>query len=639
MTFGFRPRLSARLPIVAAPCLAAAFLAGSCASPRTPFFPAPQIHEARPFGGIPVTNWDYDFDGDLRPEFRKQDLDGDGVVDRYLKDRDGDGTFDLSIPKTPETGRTLRHLIICVDSVPFSVMEELWRQGRFRDFHPPGRVISTFPSDTNPAFADLFGMEKTPGIENRYFDRARNRIVGGAWDHMVRRTDATFHAAFDYEQHPRYGALIYLAPYAVADHDLARCRAVFRRLYREKPADRPIILYIGSTDALAHREGREGLLRHLFRLERMLDEIIFETAGELRISLFSDHGNNLVPSDPMIDLQRHLSRHGFRVAGSLRSPRDVVVPRFGLVGIACLYTRKEDRAAVAEALTSLEGVDFSAYEKDGACVVEGARGKAVISRIGERYRYEMLSGDPLRLGGISAEMKRRGKLDAQGYADDAAWFEATGLHVYPDVLRRLSAAVANHVVNRPDVFVSIEDGYCYGSGFFVNMIELRGTHGSAGAAQTNGMAMCTDCPVPDVIRAAGVMAALGAERPGGAPAPNSGAAPAPPPDAEPRLEPETPAPSATPVATATPSPTATPTVEPSSTPTAVPTPTCTPVPQPSSTPPAPSPTADFSSATRTPAPTRTRRPRVRALRRTPLPRRTMPARVPPPQGDNRSEPE
>lgn len=636
MISGSRQRLSARLPVVAASCLGAVCLAGSCAFPRTPFFPAPQIHEARPFDGIPVTNRDYDFDGDLRPEFRKQDLDGDGVVDRYLKDLDGDGTFDLSIPKAPEADRALRHLIICVDSVPFSVMDALWRQGRFRDFYPPGRVISTFPSDTNPAFADLFGMEKTPGIENRYFDRLRNRVVGGAWDHMVRRTGATFHAAFDYEQHPRYGALIYLAPYAVADHDLARCRAVFRRLLREKPADRPILLYIGSTDALAHREGREGLTRHLLMLERMLDEIIFETAGEVRISLFSDHGNNLVPSGQLVDLQRHLSRNGFRVAGSLRSPRDVVVPRFGLVGVACLYTRKENRAEVAQALTSLKGVDYSVYENDGACIVEGARGKAVISRNGRRYRYEMLSGDPLSLGGIVAEMQRRGELDKQGYADDAAWFEATGLHVYPDILRRLSDAVENHVVNRPDVFVSLEDGYCYGSGFFVNMIALRGTHGSANAAQTNGMAMSTDRPVPGVIRAEEMMTALGAVRPGGPPASPIGAAPAEPPDAEPRREPENPAP---PVTTATPAPTATPTAEPTPTPTAVPTSTCTPMPQPSSTPTAPPPTATVSPATRTPAPTRTRRPRVRALRRTPLPRRTMPARVPPPQGDVRSQPE
>lgn len=646
MTSGSRPRAVPPLGRCAGVVVATLLFFCSCAFPRTRFFPPPLMHAARPFDGPIVTNWDYDLDGDMNLDFRKQDLDGDGIADRYLRDRDGDGSFDLSVPKAPAAGRAQRHLIICVDSVSFSVMEELWRAGRFRDFYPPGRVISTFPSDTNPAFAELFGMEKTPGVEDRYYDRASKRIIGGKWDHMVRRdgrTDMTFHAAFDYEQHPRYGALMYLSPYAVSDHDLARCREVFRRRYRETPADRPIILYIGSTDAIAHREGREGLLRQLFKVEQLIDEIICDTAGELRISLFSDHGNNLVYSEPMIDLERHLSRKGFRLAATLDGPRDVVVPRFGLVGDACLYTREENREAVAQALASLEGVDFSAYAKEGACVVEGALGRAAITRDGGRYRYEMLSGDPLKLGAIIAGMQRRDEIDAEGYADDAAWFAATRAHVYPDILRRLSDAVANHVVNRPDVFVSLKDGYCYGSECFVRMIALRGTHGSAAASQTNGMAMCTDRPVPDFIRAVEMMAVLGAERPGGSTESKTlhrsdrGPMRAETPPAEPTPRPLTPTPTSVPAKTAT--ATATPTVEPSSTPSPSPQPpTATPTPMPPTSSPAASQAAAVSPQDRTPTPLRTRRPRVRALRRTPLPRRTMPARPAGPVGDNRHAP-
>ena len=517
MTSHNRARVRAALHRKLGVLIPVLFLSFPCAPLRAQVFPGPKVHKTEPFTGNAVTNWDYDLNGDHAPDFRKQDLDGDGVVDRYLKDRDANGSFDLTVPKAPRAGRTQRHLIICVDSVPFSVMEGLWRTGHFRDFHPPGRVISAFPSDTNPAFAEIFGMAKSPGVEDRYYDRALNGIVGGKWDHMVRRegrTDGTFHAAFDYEEHPRYGALMYLAPSMVSDHDLARCRTVFWQLYREKPADQPIILYIGSMDAISHREGRAGLVRQLLRVEAIIDEIVFHTAGDIRISLFSDHGNNLVYSEPMIDLGGHLARKGFKLASSLKGPRDVVVPRFGLVGDVCIYTREENRGAIAEALATLKGVDFSVYVKDGACVVEGPLGKAKITRDDGRYRYEMVSGDPLKLGAIVAGMKLDGTIDAEGYGDDAAWFAATRAHVYPDILRRLAAAVTNHVVNMPDVLVSLKEGFCYGGGFFVKMIELHGTHGSAADTQTNGMAMSTDRAVPAFIRATDVMEALGEAKPG-----------------------------------------------------------------------------------------------------------------------------
>ena len=676
MTSHTRAALRRRLGVL----IPALFLSFPCAPSPAQVFPAPEIHKAEPFTGSAITNWDYDRDGDHATDFRKQDLDGDGVVDRYLKDRDANGSFDLIVPKAPREGRTQRHLIICVDSVPFSVMEGLWRTGHFRDFHPPGRVISSFPSDTNPAFAEIFGMAKSPGMEDRYYDRALNRIVGGKWDHMVRRdgrADGTFHAAFDYEEHPRYGALMYLAPSMVSDHDLARCRTVFWRLYREKPADQPIFLYIGSTDAISHREGLAGLVRQLLRVEGIIDEIVFHAGGDIRISLFSDHGNNLAYSGPMIDLGGHLARKGFRPAAALKGPRDVVVPRFGQVGDACIYTREENREAVAEALATLKGVGFSVYVKDAACVVEGPLGKAKITRDGGRYRYEMVSGDPLKLGEIIAGMRLDGKIDAEGYGDDAAWFAATRAHVYPDILRRLAAAVTDHVVNRPDVLVSLEEGYRYGGGFFAKMMALHGAHGSAAGTQTIGMAMSTDRAVPAFIRAADVMEALGEAKPGSraaaqmSPTSTPSATPAAPATATPTPAntatpaPTSPPPSPTPTGTATGLPTATPSAKPTGTPA----PTITPAARisPPSTPPAsthapiltpappvkpggnsnaPAPPADKAPGLAGPAPpapspgpARTRRPMIRALRRTPLPRRSPPpARTPLPGAGNQPAP-
>lgn len=608
MTFRIPGRAARRPRLVA--LVAALFISSPCLSTRAQGSPAPAVHRAKSFNGAAVTNWDYDRNGDLQPDLRKQDIDGDGVVDRYLKDRDANGSFDLTVPKAPRAGQAQRRIIICVDAVPFPVMERLWREGHFRDFFPPGRVISAFPSAANPTLAGIFGMARPAGIEDLYYDRAAKRIAGGAWDRAARRDGAgTFREAFDCGEGAGGGALARLIP----GGGLARCRAEFWRLYREKPAGEPIVLSLEATSDIARR---------LLEIEQLIDEIVFYAAGDVRISLFSPRGAAPAGGVKTVGLARHLQRKGFRLAPTLKGPRDVVVPIPGPAGSICIYAREESREAVAEAMAALKGVDFSAYLKGDACVVEGPLGKARITRDGTRYRYELVSGDPLRLGAIVAAMRLDGRIDADGFARDADWLAATRSHAYPDILRRLADAVTDRVVNRPDVFVSLAEGFCCGGGLLERMRGPGAIHGSAAETQTIGMAMSTDRAVPPFIRAADLLAALGEA----GPARDGAAAASTPATAPTSPATPTPTPSATPTPTAQP-PTATetpvrnsPTPTPSATP-AVPAPTVTPAPAASAAPP-PAVTPRPS-----PRPTRTRRPIVRALRRTPLPRRSpLPAK-------------
>ena len=479
-----------------------------------------RVFSSRGMRGPVVLGWDYDTDGDGKADFCRRDTDGDGVVDLYLYDDDRNGSFEKEI-RAPRKGTPVtRHLIVFADSVPFSLMEKLWREGRFRDFFPPGRMISTFPSDTNPAFTEMMGTEKPPGVEDRYYDRAANAVRGGFMDHVKGRnasSDKTFHSVFGYEQNPRYGALIYLAPYLVSDHDLEKFEKTFRKLDAETPPGTPLILYVGSTDAIGHREGARGMTRQLEKLDGILADFIRRKRGKLRISLFSDHGNNLVRSERMIDLAGWLKRNGYRLRGNrLRGPKDVVAPHLGLVNEVNLYTRRENRAPLADILRKLEGVDFVIYRSDEAeFMVADATGRARITREGSKYRYEIIDGDPLDLKTIIDAMRERGLLDGRGFADDGAWFEATKAHRYPDILRRLVTAMTNHIVNRPDLYLSLRDGYCYGTPLFLHMIDLKGTHGSALAGSTNGIAMDTTRRLPDYLRAADLMSTVGERKPGG----------------------------------------------------------------------------------------------------------------------------
>lgn len=605
--------------------VAAITLASPCPRAFAQAPPPPIVHREEPFLGSPVTDWDYDLDGNGRTDLRKQDIDGDGVVDRYLKNRNADDLFDLTVPKAAPDGAPQRHLIVRLDSVPFAVMERLWREGHFRDFHPPGRVIGAFPSDPSHGLAEVFGLPAA-SFGGRRFDRALDRIVPGA---------RGMGAPFDYDELGARGFADRLFGGAGADRRLSRCMAAFLRLDREKPAGEPIVLSVGSTAEIVRREGREGLVRRLLEVERMIDEIFFRAGGGIRVSLFSTNGAALSPSVPLPDLRGRLARSGFSLAASLKGQRDFVVPDLGPTGGFRAYVAGERRAAAAEALASLEGIDFSAYVAGDACVVEGPRGKARITRDGARYRYALLSGDPLGLGGIMAGMRRDGVMDDDGFADDDAWLRATRECARPDIIRRLANAVTGGG-DDPDLFVSVADGFCLDGGFFAPRGGIRGVSGSASEAQTVGMAMSSAHAIPPFVRASELMGALGGPAPRGAATATPTAT---------ATESPTPRPTATPAATgtATPSPSPTPSASPTATATTAPPPPTAP-PAPSASPtPVPSTGAIVDNAGRpvpppaaalrpSPRPTRTRRPIVRALRRTPRPRRSpsAPRTVPPP---------
>jgi hypothetical protein len=458
-----------------------------------------------------ITGWDYDTNSDDAMDFGKRDTDNDGVIDTYRYDTDYNGSLETSHIK----GAALpaRHLVIFIDSIPYDLMEELWEDGYFRDFFSPGRVISTFPSDTNPAFTEMFDTEPMPGIEDRYYDRKRNKVVGGKWDHIVRRykkSDTSFHAFFDYEQHPRYGALIYLLPYPIADHDIEQCyRAYWKTLARQPDKD-PVILYIGSTDAIGHKKGRAGMRRQLLKIEQMINEIIYKTRGTVQISLISDHGNNLVKSNRIAPLGKALAEHAYELSNtSINGDRSIVIPRFGLVNDVCVYTGEADKEKVADILAHTPGVDFALYEKEGDYYVIDEQGNAKISARDTAYRYETLTGDPFDLGDVIVHMQQSNMIDKDGFAQDADWFTMTKNHRYPDIIKRSVTALTNHAINRPDVFLSLKDGYCYGNPLFNSLITLLGTHGAATDTSSNGIVMNTHRPSPDYVRISDVLRTLG----------------------------------------------------------------------------------------------------------------------------------
>jgi Type I phosphodiesterase / nucleotide pyrophosphatase len=395
-------------------------------------------------------------------------------------------------------------LILILDGVPYKTIVDLRAEGRFRYFRDPARLISTFPSLTNPAMIEILQTEDSPGYEDHYYDRTRNRLLGNVQNRLQgeRFIQGTFRETFDYHAPAFEGALAYVAApigaVAVAQLDLAAFRSAFRR------SKSPVFIgYIGETDTLAHLGGEKALKSFLRTLDRTIEELIAESEREgarLEVEMFSDHGNNYAEYR-QVKLNDAINQAGFVTEKSIKSARSVVLPKYGLVGSSMLFTASENRRSLAEVCAGVEGVDFAVYQSGGDVIeLLSKRGRARVVRHGEKYKYEDLGGDPLELNDIRGAMKVGGVMDSQGFASREDWWRSTSPHCYADPLRRLFDGFERHVRNRADVIVSYKDGYQLGSPFLSFFARLQATHGNLLRGESEAFAMSTRQSLGDSVR-------------------------------------------------------------------------------------------------------------------------------------------
>lgn len=405
-----------------------------------------------------------------------------------------------------------RHLIICIDGVGFSLIQKMRAEGRFRTFQEPSRMISPFPTLTNVSMAEILqpaGAVESPGYEDNYFDIKKNGMRGGLLDRFNggRFVKGTFRELFDYHPSALKSGLGYAAPpvstYLEALSDLIRLRQKFRS------SREPVYFaYTGATDSLAHLGG-ESLTRSLLaRLDDTITDIVRESGGRTRVTIFSDHGNHFTDYR-RVSLKDALRRAGMRLESKVRDERSVVLPQFGLIGCAVLFTKESNEARLAQVVSKVRGVDLVSYESNGVVHIVSSSGEARIEQRGESYRYRALTGDPLSLSAVARELATKGKTDAEGFISDAAWFDATRDGARPDAVRRIYDGASDHVRNRANLIINFADGYYSGSFMFDIFAILQAAHGNLGREQSFGFVMSTNGNLPSYIRAGDVWGAIG----------------------------------------------------------------------------------------------------------------------------------
>ncbi len=426
--------------------------------------------------------------GSAEEMWRAFDDDGDGVLDRFSTPA-GEWTRPGFAAGAPPK----RWLVVCIDAVPFEVMQELWHRGHFREFHRPSALVSTFPSDSETAIAAALHAPPGPGYEHQYFDRGANELRGGVFVTLTGR-NIPYLERFDYVAPGWHKSIQYVVVRKSWHAEMGRLRRLFRG------TQQPVFhAHVSSGDPLFHILTRKEAELLLVEFESVIREAFLAGRGEVGIVLWSDHGNTLVRSHE-VPLDALLAAHGWRRTNSLREPRDVVIPSYGLVGFFVVYCAEQAVAELARDLTMLDGAELVIYrlpEGNGAKILSADGARAVLrwSDDGSRFSYDAGPGDPLELLPVFDALRAAGKLDAASRAADADLFAATARARLPDAAARIRTWAVNHVQNPSEIAVSLKPGRYQGSGIFQKIVTMEGTHGALDAPSSLGFAMATG-PLP-----------------------------------------------------------------------------------------------------------------------------------------------
>ena len=467
-------------------------LPGCLAGPGPKLFPAAPIEVRATDAGF-TERW-YDVNGDGALDY-VETLSPEGRLTRigYGDGRNGAvETIDLdAIPPAEQ-----KHLLLLLDSVPFDLSVEAWRHGRFRYCAPPSCLISPFPVMTDLSFSEFAGVCPCPGIESEYFDGTK---LTSGYEVYAAGGNVPWQRDVDYRLNPVLHAQAYLSPYPWLDHELRQ----IQNLYRQR-AEPLTTGYVVGTSSVGATLARNGHAVALVRVDRMCQQILYETRGRARFTLLSDHGHRFGDSK-RISIRDNLRAMGYRVGSRLRDPGDVVVPEFGMVSCVAIHTHSAAR--VARDAVTIEGVEIAAYMDDGEMIVLSRDGQARVRRGPAGFAYLPESADPLELAPVLERLRADGLIDAEGFVADEALFQATARAAFPDAVYRLWRAFHGLVEHTPDVLLSLADGYHAGSGLQDKMIDLIGVHGSLRPDSTYGFMMSTT-ELPPILRMEQARAAL-----------------------------------------------------------------------------------------------------------------------------------
>jgi hypothetical protein len=367
-----------------------------------------------------------------------------------------------------------QHLVLALDGIPYDLFVELQAQGHFTGFHPAARMVSTFPSLSDVAFAAIGGSEPPDGYQYMRFDPAQNKVVGNNLGSLSGRVRPSM-AADSRSYTSAHRIIGYMASYHVA---LGEMREIGREVMQSR--QRTFVAYLEASDAVLHTEGRRGAEKFLIELDAFLLDmqarVRARTDRPLLVDIVSDHGSTMVKGKA-VPVEQVLRHCGFRRRDGIAHPYDVAFSLAGIIGSVAIVTPREHAEEAARCLAVADGVDLVAIDRGSQVGILNSNGEGEVrlaDTAPEAYDYRVLRGDPLGLlPGMTAIAERR--------FDESSLFMQTLDAPRPDPLRRLWRAFHGEVKESSAILVSLADGYEAGNTQVRALARIRGragTHGS-----------------------------------------------------------------------------------------------------------------------------------------------------------------
>jgi len=392
-----------------------------------------------------------------------------------------------------------RHLYFGVDAVPYAVFVEAQKNGLFKDYRMPSRMISSFPSLTNYAWAVIMHTERVEGYQAQYYHFGLNRIVGRLF-HEVGKP--TFPNQYDYRDDSIFKKI---KAYITTGGSIKGEMKHLAEEILDSNQPRLFFAFTETSDIIAHMKGRKGLHKLLEILDRELilirEEHMRKFNEPLAVTLLSDHGNTLIKGK-IISVDKALKGYDFKLKKRLEGPDDVVYHSSGILSVACFYIQDERKFELARLLAAQPWADaVITYDKEED-VIFALSQKGILAfeynPARDEFRLRVISGeDPLGLiqQGIPVEE----------WIPQSEVFEASIETDFPDSLMRISKGITGLDVNNPaSILVSLKPGHESGSKFikfFSHFKGRSGTHGSLNALDSIGFISSTDYDFPEWVTA------------------------------------------------------------------------------------------------------------------------------------------
>lgn len=416
----------------------------------------------------------FDVDHNGRADFAIS-YDRTGQVDALQYDDNEDGQFDRVYHLSDYADEQVPHVILLLDSIPFETMKQRYEAGDFRWFAAPVKMIAPFPSLTELCYSDVLLAPPLPGVIDQYYDRKLQKRSSFFWA-RVWGFSQSWERRCDYIMPFAEQGLAYLHPREWFNSELERARKTI-----DASPDRTMIVYIGSASGMVSKYGKAGAEEVLDGARQFCLQLLYERHGAIKISMMADHGHNYAESSN-IPIAQLLASAGFHPSDRVVSDTDVFIEINGLVTCAGICTKRP--AEVASALLKDDRIELAIYLDQDRAIVRNANGEAAIEMHAGKLRYHPIKGDVLELNSLVAELKGQGIADADGFMDDATWFDQTLNLPWPNAPRRIWDALHRQVINPPTVLLSIKDGYYAGLPEYEKFIKMASTHGGLNQANS-----------------------------------------------------------------------------------------------------------------------------------------------------------